>query len=360
MKQNKGITLVALVITIIVLLILAGIVISLALGEHGLVQMAEKSKEEYTKEEARGKLELVLLHMQAEKETNDAYNSNEYLTSKIEENDMKVDGDFVSVDGWEFQIDRNVPEIISTGNRPDTMKANESIIGKIAGITKSGDYEIKVNRKLEDGATKEETYDTDVIYYHGDLILDGTKEIEGATLVGNVYEFGNKEIDVATATENAKKTVVLKVNGNLTINEGVTLTSCKSDSGYGGPKGMFIYCTGTITNNGIISMTARGAKAVGEDVYLWQNEDNKTYEYVPAIGGAGGKGTEIKNTKGSWSASNGNSGINGINRMTGGGGGGASRAWASWAVSGTGSTGTSYSGGSGGGSIVMRRRLDWQ
>ena len=45
----------------------------------------------------------------------------------------------------------------------------------------------------------------------------------------------------------------------------------KKDNGYGGPKGMFIYCTGTITNNGTIDMTARGAKAVGQNVYLWKN-----------------------------------------------------------------------------------------
>ena len=30
---------------------------------------------------------------------------------------------------------------------------------------------------------------------------------------------------------------------------------------FGGPKGMIVYCTGTLINNGTISMTARGAKA---------------------------------------------------------------------------------------------------
>ena len=65
--------------------------------------------------------------------------------------------------------------------------------------------------------------------------------------------------------------VVLKVKGNLTISENVTLTSCKNDKGYGGPKGMLVYCTGTITNNGKISMTARGAIAEGQNVYLWKN-----------------------------------------------------------------------------------------
>ena len=39
--KNKGITLIALVITIIVLLILAGVTINLTLGENGIFKTAE-------------------------------------------------------------------------------------------------------------------------------------------------------------------------------------------------------------------------------------------------------------------------------------------------------------------------------
>ena len=76
--------------------------------------------------------------------------------------------------------------------------------------------------------------------------------------------------------------IVLKVNGDLTINEEAKLTAYASKNGYGGPKGMMIYCTGTLTNNGTISMTARGAKTSGQNVYLWQNL-NGEYEYIPAV-----------------------------------------------------------------------------
>ena len=54
---------------------------------------------------------------------------------------------------------------------------------------------------------------------------------------------------------------------------------------------MFVYCTETLTNNGLISMTARGAKAEGQNVYLFQNFDKKTFEFVPKQGGSGGVGT---------------------------------------------------------------------
>ncbi len=47
MKSTKGITLIALVITIIVLLILAGITINLTIGEHGILTMAKEAGKNY-------------------------------------------------------------------------------------------------------------------------------------------------------------------------------------------------------------------------------------------------------------------------------------------------------------------------
>lgn len=46
-NNTKGITLVALVITIIILLILAGIAITLTLGDKGIINMAKEAKESY-------------------------------------------------------------------------------------------------------------------------------------------------------------------------------------------------------------------------------------------------------------------------------------------------------------------------
>ena len=42
-KKEKGITLIALVVTIIVLLILAGVAISLTIGQGGIFERAEKA-----------------------------------------------------------------------------------------------------------------------------------------------------------------------------------------------------------------------------------------------------------------------------------------------------------------------------
>ena len=174
-----------------------------------------------------------------------------------------------------------------------------------------------------------ETYNLKVYSFEGNLT------IKGNTTLGT-------EEDVATASEEARNMVVLKVNGDLTVEEGAILTTYASKNGYGGPKGMTIYCTGTLTNNGTISMTARGAKAEGEDVYLWKNTDN-TYEFVPAAGGAGGIIATSTSTGG-------RPGSSGTGRATGGGGSGAVGQWRNPST-GSGAAGTSYSGGSGGGGM---------
>ena len=52
-KEMKGITLIALVVTIVVLLILTGVGINLVIGDNGIITMAQKAKSEY--EEAKKK-----------------------------------------------------------------------------------------------------------------------------------------------------------------------------------------------------------------------------------------------------------------------------------------------------------------
>ena len=60
MKSNKGITLVALVITIIVLLILAGVSISLVVGDNGVLTQSQKASKATDLASAKSALELTL------------------------------------------------------------------------------------------------------------------------------------------------------------------------------------------------------------------------------------------------------------------------------------------------------------
>lgn len=60
MKNQKGITLVALVITIVVLLILAGVTISMVLGPNGVLTNSQKAKDNSAKGTANDALSTAL------------------------------------------------------------------------------------------------------------------------------------------------------------------------------------------------------------------------------------------------------------------------------------------------------------
>jgi len=74
MKKQNGITLVALVITIIVLLILAGVSLSLAIGEHGILGQAKNTKAENEKATALEEIKFAI--SEAEIAYYEAYNKN--------------------------------------------------------------------------------------------------------------------------------------------------------------------------------------------------------------------------------------------------------------------------------------------
>ena len=204
---------------------------------------------------------------------------------------------------------------------------NDSILGylEVHDYGETGEYNDTITANGE-------SYDAHVYNYKGN------QEWTTST-VPNGGIFGD-DSDIGTASTNATKMVIVKVDGNLTIGEGVTVLPKYTN--YGGPKGFLIYVTGTLTNNGTID-NSHGAKAVGQAVYLWQNatftSDANKFEVVPAVGATGGVG--VKNGSGL-------SGNPGSNRATGGGGSGFARSTAS--LSGNGGTGTSYSGGTGSGS----------
>ena len=58
-KKEKAITLIALVISIIVILILAGISIQTLMGENGIINKASIAKEESKKKEYKEELEII-------------------------------------------------------------------------------------------------------------------------------------------------------------------------------------------------------------------------------------------------------------------------------------------------------------
>ena len=66
MRNNKGVTLVALVITIIVLLILAGVALAMLTGDSGILTNAENAKSETTTANAKSAIEMAYMDIKTE------------------------------------------------------------------------------------------------------------------------------------------------------------------------------------------------------------------------------------------------------------------------------------------------------
>lgn len=153
MKREKGITLIALVITIIILIILAGIGINLVLGNNGIITKTQNSNGEYNKEKAREKLEIELSSLYMEKQTDEDYNEEEYLTNRLMNKNFFVNGNIVIVEGYKFQIDRSVPKIVtSLGNGEENQNIKISTSNTIyKDYTKSVlKVEIEYNNTIQE------------------------------------------------------------------------------------------------------------------------------------------------------------------------------------------------------------------
>ena len=110
MKEQKGITLIALVITIIVLLILAGVSIAMLTGENGLLTQSQRAVAEQAVAEAK---ELVSTEVAAayaqfmeDKYTNSSVTKDTTFTSWLGTNTsaIKANADKYTVSGSSIEI----------------------------------------------------------------------------------------------------------------------------------------------------------------------------------------------------------------------------------------------------------------
>lgn len=235
---------------------------------------------------ARNRLNTVLALASSEKENNTQYNNESFLTSILTSNGLIVNGNIVSLDNWNFEIDRenlsitnnlgptlvtltdellkvlsatsanflvkiksniNIDKIIIENNdgsfnteninstyfekdicinldkvytisiitsdgktsikklsknivdlKDPIFIGNESLLAKVSNdINESGYHTINCN---------DESYDIHSYVYYDDLVISS-----------NTY-FGDVN-DVGSSYSNAKNMIILKVNGNLIINE---------------------------------------------------------------------------------------------------------------------------------------------
>ena len=232
-NKNKGITLIALVVTIIVLLILAGISISMLTGQNGILKNASKAKNET--EEAQTK-ELVKLAVMSSIGTDGLIDLNQ-LKTEIESKGGRVTGTTfpvtVTIGNTSYQIDQygkitepsTVPQIsytvtntdgteITSSNLPESAKLNITITN-ISELTVTS---IKIKKAS------------------GTEITGATIDLSKGTASAEITENGNYVVEIVATDKkgkNASGSLEVTVSGKIKIAnlEAYWTTADSSNSG---------------------------------------------------------------------------------------------------------------------------------
>ena len=131
-KQAKGITLIALVITIIVLLILAGVAISMLTGENGILKQATNAKDTTDKSEFEEQVKLAVM---ASKVNDKGAIDLTTLEAEI----GKIKGTEITKNGTE----NNLPWTVKKGSYEVTITED----GNTSNIEKDNDDDVMENAK---------------------------------------------------------------------------------------------------------------------------------------------------------------------------------------------------------------------
>ena len=125
-KQAKGITLIALVITIIVLLILAGVAISMLTGENGILKQATSAKDTTDKSEFEEQVKLAVMAAKTNK-------TGSINTSDLETELNKISGAEITKSAnnelpWTVKKGNYEVTITGEGNASNTEKDNDDVM----------------------------------------------------------------------------------------------------------------------------------------------------------------------------------------------------------------------------------------
>ncbi len=186
MEKKNGITLIALVITIILLLILAGVVLNLTLGEHGILKKAQQAGEQYKISEILEKLELEKVDLYArmngqtpnvQEYVNHLINKGIITSADVEDIDNNTKN--IVVEGYVFTVvEENGNIKITYQGKPDNKPRIASL--QVTGTTINS-ISVKVVASNADGASYK--------YSIKNVTTGETTFIEVTTLNTNEYTF---------------------------------------------------------------------------------------------------------------------------------------------------------------------------
>ena len=210
-KEIKGITLITLAVTIVVLLILAGISINTVIGDNGIIKKAQSSAELTKESEAKEIINRTIMEFYL---TNEYETLEDFLNTKVSEG--RIDKVEKNADGT-LKVWKN-DYSVTTENKTNSSNNNDNNMNKrikisttpYEGIYDSCEHEAITNVNVEPTDTTLE-YSTDGINY--------------STTIPRIINAGTATIKIRASKENYETknvTVIAKIEkaeGNLSLSE---------------------------------------------------------------------------------------------------------------------------------------------
>ena len=221
-KKERGITLIALVITIIVLLILAGVSIAMLTGQNGILTQAQNAKQATENKSAEEKVKLAVMGARAD----DGTLTVGKLRTELANYGVTVEGDTfpvtATVDGKSFTVDAN-GNVNSTengtlgtvtGSETTNTTVKDSLGNQV--VVPAGFKVVNKDANVTDGIVVEDvshsaTAGSQFVWIPvGDVIKDSAGNKETITL--SRYTFADD--NVGTPTDQGSNQIVDAYNSN--------------------------------------------------------------------------------------------------------------------------------------------------
>lgn len=172
-RNESGITLVTLVITIIIMLILSGIVVSLTLGQDGIIAKTQEAKKKQIIAEAKEKIGVELLAAQTEAIEKDKTLEQEQIENIVSKyGELQEDKNTIILKNKGYQI-----SLLEIYNGITTMKNDSEYQAKIALL----EQQIEILKKqLKDAETLE---DNKVLYYVSGAVYNSSSTSSNGSIV---------------------------------------------------------------------------------------------------------------------------------------------------------------------------------
>ena len=154
MKNQKGITLISLVITIVVLIILAGVAINMTLGENGIFKKAQEAKRLQEIATAKEQIGLEILEAQIEAMgNNEELEQSEVETIVAKYGALQADGDTIILNDTEYEVSlRDIYNTMAeTETDGDTTTELAQLKALLAQTTVTEDKMLKDYKAYKDG-----------------------------------------------------------------------------------------------------------------------------------------------------------------------------------------------------------------